>query len=205
MTTKVISVDFDHQSIFRQLQRFSRKQVPFATSVALNETVQDVEVTLVKELPRWFTIRSQWTAKGIRTKRATKNLLEAEVGTRDPYMARQAIGGTKTPTKSKAIGVPVRARRTPQSRIGPGRFPGVLGKKKGTFIRRTKSGTAAMFMPTRTRTRKKRKLRLMYYLVKRVEVPQRWPFEDTFTRVVKQEWRRNMAFAFKRALRTARR
>ena len=54
--------------------------------------------------------------------------------------------------------------------------------------------------------RKRRpRLRLMYYLLDRIKVPQRWDLEGTVRAVAAREWAGNMRRAFKRRLARGRR
>jgi hypothetical protein len=213
-----VDVTFDLAQFSRELLRFTRDQVPFATSLALNATIFDARDQLVEDLPKTFTIRSNWTEKGMKVEKATKKFLIAVVGSTRDYMALQATGGTKQ-ANTKKLGLPVKARPTQESRITPSKFPGRI-IAKGGFVNRNAPGLAdkrpaAVFAavkkrPSRGEGKRKRKssrpkLRLMYYLVDSVDVPQRWDLEKTLNEVAAREWVPNMRRAWRRALRSRRR
>jgi hypothetical protein len=217
--TGTIEIAFDFSGMERSFKRFSKRQVPFVIASALTETVVDTQFKLRGDLPKMFTIRNNWTAKGIRTKAAHKGRLVAVVGSVDRYMQQQTTGETKKST-SKALGVPVKARFRPTTKLTQGKWPGKMFDKRKGFIAKTKSGTSALFVPVKPRKRKSsnqakrrrkggrkriRRLKLMYYLKDSVRVKPRWPLEQTLRRVAAKEWVGNLAIGWRRALATARR
>lgn len=213
MATKLISVDFDIDRVRRELHKFTRRQVPFATARSLNGVVIEAQSQLRKGLAEYFTVRSTWVARGIITNRATKANLVAAIGSRDDFMQKQAEGGEKN--RGHQIGVPVKARRTKRTKITRGKFPRAL-LDKGAFVKKTKGGTDAVFMPVTPRKRRavkvrrrkrrtKRRLKLMYYLVDSVTIPKRWPFLKEVATIVDHEWPVIMRREWRHALRTMRR
>ena len=197
-------VSFDGARFRRAANAKIDRQIPFAFSLALNETIEDVQGELIDDLPSTFTIRSKWTAKGIRIKGATKKRLIAVVGSRDSYMALQATGGTYSRYGDfRKHAVPVRARRNKASKTPRSRWPSAL-IAKGAFIADFGSGSA-VWMATKHKNPKRRKLRLMYRLVDSITVPQRWDLEGTLRKVVRREWRGNVARGLRQALQTRRR
>lgn len=216
----IVQVDFDAAFFRRQVNGFRKRQIPFAMAQALNWTIEEAREELQGDLSMTFTIRNKRTEQGIRTARATKKKLGAVVGSLDDYMRRQAVGDEKRAQKGKQ-GVPVQARKNPKTRLTPGKWPGaVLGKRKGAFVREGSGGVDLIMVPLRPRRRKagksrrrrgrrKRKsrgrLKLMYLMKRTIQVPERWPLEETLDKVARKRWVPNMAKSWKRALATARR
>lgn len=185
------------------LQRFFRdieRQIPFAMSLALNQTAADVQERLRAELDRHFTIRSPWTAKGIQVQRSTKRDLRAVIGSRDEYMARQALGGVKTAQGGKLVGIPVGVRKRRSDKTPRSKWPGAMAKRKNVYIAET-SGGPAMFR--KVGRGNKARTELLYLLRPEVKVEPEWPFLDTVEQVVEEKWASNAEKALARALKTA--
>jgi len=220
----IVEVDFNAAAFTRDVRSFTSKQGPFVIARALTWTVQDTQDELVGDLPSTFTIRSGWVQKGIRIRPATKRRLGAIIGSIDDFMRRQAVGDIKEPDASVGdhLGVPVKARKTPQTKITPGLWPSRLIAKRRTFSRPAKSGSGRVLFQvlgrrkkrkgtktrrrakSRTRARKER-LRLLYILAPKVHVPKRWPLEATLRKVARKRWAPNMRKSWKMALRSRRR
>jgi hypothetical protein len=196
----VFEVSFDAALFRREANQKIKRQIPFAFSLALNETIEDIREELIDDLPESFTIRSDWTKKGIRTKRSTKKNLVAVVGSKDSYMAEQVSGGTR----QKKQAVPIQARPRETSKTPRSKWPKALIARKGGFIADFGSGPA-VYVPSRHRDPRQRRLRLMYRLVDEIKIPKRWPLETIFRRVVGRDWAKNVTRALKRALRSRRR
>lgn len=202
----IVGVRWDPTKLRQGTNEFMRRQVPYAMATALTWTVEDTKEQLIEELPRTFTIRSRWTAQGIRVKPATKQRLGAHVGSIDPYMAEQTVGAIKVGTRAS---VPIGARSRPQARTSPARWPGAL-IKKGAFVIPIGGGQSIVFkrLKGRKRTSGKRKrgrLKAMWLLARRVKVEPRWELEGTLRRVAGQRWTSNMRQAWRRARATRRR
>lgn len=195
-----VEVDFNVDKFKRELRSFTRRQVPFASSLALNMTMYDTLDELRDELPKHFTIRSSWTARGfVPSHRASKTEQWATWGHRDDFMLRQAEGGTKQHAKGR-VAVPVKARRTERSRITPRSFPAAF-EKRGAFER-----NGALYIPVggrrkRRRGKSGRRLKMLYVFSTSIQVPQRYPFDDIVERTVARLWPQNMQHAWNRALR----
>ena len=110
-----INIDFDISQARRKLDSVQRKQLPFATSVALNETATEVAKQLTKQMDRYIDRPTPFTKMAFLTragkfkgKRARKTDLVAIVQAdkkQNEYLTFQVFGGTRTPQK-KAILVP---------------------------------------------------------------------------------------------------
>ena len=102
------------------------KQVRFAAAKALTRTAQAAQAEVKRQLPKRFTIRTNWVPNGIRIRPANTSTLSASVLVMNRFMALQETGGDKTSPFGEALGVPVGARPTPQSVTRPSKFPGAL-------------------------------------------------------------------------------
>jgi hypothetical protein len=79
-----------------QISAVAKKQVPYATAVALTAVASKARDQIKAELPHEFTIRRPWTASGIRAERALKRdwpHTKSRVGSVDPYMVDFEKGG----------------------------------------------------------------------------------------------------------------
>jgi hypothetical protein len=90
---------------FEQGLRFvPREQMPFAVSLALNRTAQDVKQSLVSEIGRVFDRPNPFTLNSVRIRPATKTKLEVEIWLKDDmeggiapshYLGPQVFGGDR--------------------------------------------------------------------------------------------------------------
>ena len=115
----------------RGLNRFNeamRDQLPFATAVALTRTAAQAKDEVIKELPRHFIIRNQFTKRGIMSERAEKRdwpHSKATVGSISKYMVVQESGGSKSPT-GKAFSIPKGIRASDQRLVPRSKWPGKI-------------------------------------------------------------------------------
>lgn len=199
----MISIRVDTSKVEHALEG-AAKQIPFATARALTLTAQAAQAELRSALDQDFTIRNEWASKGIRIVPARKSSLQAEVGSRDRFMALQAEGGVKEGKGGGAVAVPVEARPSPKSITRPSRWPGKLldGGKARAFKADLPGPTVAVFKVKGKGSR--RTLSLMHLLVRQVQVPKRWPFADRVEAAASKAWPELAARAVAEALATAR-
>lgn len=108
----MIKLDFDLSDFEVGLNRLEHKQMPFASSVALNRTVMDVKQNTTRRLSKDIDRPTPFTQRGIFTRPSTKTRLVAEVGFKDiqaGYLQYLSEGGTRRPN-GRAIVVPVGMR-----------------------------------------------------------------------------------------------
>lgn len=175
----MIRLDIDARDAGRVLGWLHR-QTRFAAALALTRTAQDAKAEIVAELPRRFTIRTGWLAKGIRIRPATKANLVATVLSLDHFMALQETGGAKTPRQGGRLGVPIGARPTPSAVTRPGIFPGALMRRGRSYV--IDEGERVLMFRRAGHGRRSRS-ELMYVLRPSVAVEPRFGFRDTVTRV----------------------
>jgi len=109
----MISVKSNIDQVVKGLSKVQRKQVPFATSVALNDTAFGLQKEIKRQMPKKLDRPTPWTISGVQVKKSTKKKLVAVVymagadglpkqnADRNKYMKYQVNGGTRTPKKSK--------------------------------------------------------------------------------------------------------
>jgi len=125
-------------NVLKIMGRFSR-QVPFATSVALNNLAGEIQKEEVSGIQKTFTLRKNWwkprTAMGVNIQFSNKSKLETHIFTRAPFMVKQEYGGIKTP-KGKHIAIPERkALNVADNKVIPqGKRPQQILTRPRTFI-----------------------------------------------------------------------
>lgn len=184
----------------KRLGKLKRKQLPFAEALALTQTAADAQKAVRKTLPKRFTIRSPWLARGIRTVKATKKRLFSKVFSRDSFMFDQEHGGTRTP-RGQTFAIPRGIRRNKRSPVTRAQRPGVILNKPNVFIGKTRTNKPAVFR----RVGKMGRLTLLFFLhVGPVKIKPRFGMADTVRKTAKKNWKKNFGKAFARAIRTAR-
>lgn len=184
------------------------KQATFATSVALYDTAVDVKNALIEDLPKSFTIRNGWVAKGIRIKPTSSKAIrktgagmagmQVEVGTVDAFMQYQELGGVKQPKrKAKRLAIPV---RNPQSEIiDKKKWPKALLGKPGSKFFMWERADGRLFVFQRL-TRARYPIKLKYSFAESVKIPPRWNMRKTANEVVAKNYQDNFKRAFEHAL-----
>lgn len=109
----MISVKSNIADVTKRLSKIQRKQIPFATSVALNDTAFGLQKEIKRQMPQKLDRPTPWTISGVQVKKSTKKNLTAVVymagadglpkqnADRNKYIKYQVNGGTRTPKKSK--------------------------------------------------------------------------------------------------------
>lgn len=93
-----ISVRGDFKKMIKHLNNLQRKHIPFATSLALNETAKKVKEAEVAEMRRVFRNPSRFTLNAMFIRRASKTRLVAVVelkGGQAHYLHPQIHGGPR--------------------------------------------------------------------------------------------------------------
>ncbi len=180
----------------RFLSRVEKKQVPFATSRAINDTAVDAQKSIQAAIPHIFDNRKKWWLKqqptGIKIKFSNKTRLTASIFTNAPFAELQEKGGIKTPKSGGVIAVPTAKVAKRYRKAGGARqllqsSDKIFSTKKGIFKKRGKSSITTMFVYTKT-----------------ANVRRRFGFARIAEKVVKRKFNRNFATRLQQALRTAR-
>lgn len=180
------------------LDDIQKKQIPFATSLALNKTGQAINAAMVANSDKKFILRNTWTAKGWQMNASSKRNLSMEVGSVRAYMERQEDGGTFA-ANGKSFALPKAVRPDVTKIVRRTKFPSKLLGKKGYFIKRTRYGTAALF-----KANKDNSLTMMFALERQIKIKPRLDFDKTSNALAIRRYPVEFDKAFEMALRTAR-
>ena len=192
-----LSLKHDVAKLRRTLALWERKQLPFATSRALNDAAFAVRKhTVERAWPEAVDVKKRSFARSaFRVKTSSKVKLRAEVFARhgSEIFERQARGGIQIPYGSH-LAIPTTNALTPTGRI-----------RRAAVIR----GNTRMFKARFGRTlglwtRNRKGLQLMYHLVPRVRTPKSFRFYEDAERVAVKTFRRQIRKRLREALRTAR-
>jgi hypothetical protein len=151
-----LNVSADLDDLKRKLSRVERDQLPFATSMAINNVAVDVANAITKQMERYldnptpFTLKAYQSRLGtFKGKRATKKSLVAiiEPGQiQAEYLKFQIAGGVRTPKQSMIL---VPTKQSPLNRYGnlsrANRKRLVDGKGKFFSVGRKENRTPAIY------------------------------------------------------------
>lgn len=192
MLTLDITSNID--AVERGASDFFRSQVPFATSVAINESLKDVRRRIIGSTwPSAFTVRNKrFPGVVFKMKFSTKRHLEAELFDqlgRD-YLDRHTTGGVKRASGGSRLAIPLNVARSGTGRIPKNRKPRAITGKKSTRVVRGKTGNDLIV------ERFKGKTVVRYVLAPSAKIEKSFRFyedaADTFERVISGHWSRAM-------------
>lgn len=178
------------------------KQTLFGTAVGLTQTAKDGQKAVQQNLPAHLTIRNRWAEVGpyaIKIKPATKNDLQAVIGTNADFIIPHVTGQDKT-ARGGNVAVPTEnVRRNKRLIIQKGQRPKGLGAK--AFVIQTRKGPVLVQRITRG---KNKGLRVLYGLEKKVRIRKQPIFHEPIEKVLKANLNRNVAAGIARAFATMR-
>jgi hypothetical protein len=195
---QAIHVEVKNRDALYALDALARRQIPFATAVALTRTAIEARDAVRMQAKERFTIRTPWVLKGIQAKSADKRSLTAHVIARDDFMALQEEGGVKE-ARGKALGVPVEARNPKTLVTRPSKWPGALLRRKRKFF----TGQVKGNVPAVFRRDEDGGLTLFYTLRPRVSIKPRFGMVEKVREVVTSRYAALFAEAFAQARKTA--
>lgn len=211
-----VSVKAEIEQAMRQLQTLAEaRQFRFSVAKAITNTAYDVQQEVRKNMSDRFTLRRQWIVQGIRVDKATKDSLTATVYSKDTFMGRQEVGGTKVPKFDKHLAIPMRAvRRYKSGMINPADLPSNLGQaefsvKRGKQMATRRGAGGSVFkLVSNGRTflcrRRNGQVELLYMLVPNAQVHKRLGLGDDAKKIVRLKFSQNLKDALEFAMRTAR-
>ena len=127
--------------VVKGLSRIQRKQIPFATSVAINDTAFGLQKQIKRQMPQKLDRPTPWTVSGVLVRKSKKTDLEAfvymagarglpkESADRNQYIKYQVNGGTRHPKKTK---IPVPTKNLKLNKYGnmpKGKVKSLLAKR----------------------------------------------------------------------------
>lgn len=188
----------------------ARKQLPFASSVALTRTARDCADAIRADAPKRFRLRSQWIVKGIGSTRALKidwPHPRASVyagwhprqNRTDDFLELQEAGGRKRPKRGRFVYIPMRGvRRLQSDKISKAnRAWTLIGNNKARedfehrVVRRTGKAQGAIG-----------RLNQLYLMRKSVDIHPRFGLQRTVKAAFAANYRRRFFVALDDAIKT---
>ena len=144
-----LEIKTDIDKFTKSLHELAGDQLPWATTLALNSLAKSAQSDLKHELRRVFTIRNQYVPNSIRIQRAQKKdwpRISASVGSINPFMVNQVLGGEKkAKDQATPLGAPLAARAVKANMIPSSLWVRKLkSKKRGYFAITTANGKRLM-------------------------------------------------------------
>ena len=209
----MIDIEFDGRDLERFLGQFS-KQMPFAISTAINETLKDGQRAQRAHQRSTFTVRRpQFVDKAVKIKPfANKRTLEGSMlidppggQARADILAKFESGGRKQP-KRKHIAIPVGARKSRAGIVTRANRPKALNlTRKGKAVRGDKRTyvvpNVGIFQ--RKGKGKRSKSKMLYAFKGSVPIPRNLRFIRNFERIVERRFDGHMIAALNKAIATA--
>ena len=184
----------DLDKVIGNLNRFERKQLPFATSLALNTVAADAQKRSQRRMRIDLDKPTRFTLQGVAVKRSTKRKLESAVYIKEiqaEYLKYQVEGGTRRP-KNRAIVVPVKVRLNKFGNIPRRKIKALLTRDDVFVVRESKAAGIYQRM-------KSGKLKMLVAFEPKADYEKRFPFGD----IVIKEAQTRMAPALRQSLRRA--
>lgn len=204
-----VSLVSNVEEVMKGLSALQREQLPFAISLAVNDTAEAVANEITRQMPEYldrptpFTETTfQYRSGKFRGKRATKRTLTAVIeggAIQSKYLKFQIEGGTETP-KKRAIAVPT--KNATLNRYGniPNRKAGLI--KKPTQFSAEINGVAGIW--ERSQSKGVKKLKLIMAYEPSVQYEPRFPIYKIAEGIARNTFNRRFNVAMKKALATAR-
>jgi hypothetical protein len=212
----VTSIVFDGKKLIGEMTDLKEQQLPFAMSLAINNTAYELEKAIREGMQQRMTIRRSWVTNGVMVKKSTKRDLVAVVyiDEQRDFLNKFEDGDTKV-ARGSNIAIPIEARPSKSAVVDshlrpsalaliPHTTSGGLTQYKGdqrSWLMRLASGQMGIFQ----RVGKGLSYKILYLLKPSVPTPAILGFAENARRILAPAFQRNFAEAWKRALETARR
>ena len=193
-----------------------KEQIPFAASLALNNTIKGAQVFAIQGMRENFIIRRNWVTQEaakithFSNKHEDPMYARIQVGDKADFMNKFEGGGTKTSRSGRNVAVPIMARPSRAGLISVSLRPknlnlhavgGAIRGDQRTFIMTTGGGRQGIFQRTGPG---KRDYILLYWLTPSVPIPASLHFEARVAEAVGRLWVQEFERAFEQAMATAR-
>jgi hypothetical protein len=179
------------------------RQIPFATSLAINRLAKASRQDQTEGIFDRFTVRrTAYLRNSVRMRGSTKRDLRAELSIRDPFLVQHEEGGIRRPgdvydsivnpvgPTQRRVGV-IRGRNTPRAAL----------RSRRAFVAKTASGKTAIF---RRRGKKRAPIDLLFVLEEQTKLTPRLQFQSTVEKRVSRDWESEFGKALREAYRTRR-
>ncbi len=212
--TASVKIKINMKRVTRFMSDVQRKQIPFATALAITNTLHIARKDVGKQLEKDIDRPVPWTKRGFRVDGAKKTTLTGRLfimPSQARYMHYQIEGGVRKP-KGQALALPPAKHRSGDVRRNKyGNIPKTQQARaqisKGAFSA-TINGVAGIWKaPKKTKTgkvRKGQKMKLMLAYEKQAVYRPRFRFYERGHNSIRVNWPREFNKAFARAMRTAR-
>lgn len=195
---KLINVSTNIKEVTKNLKRKEKKQIPFATMIAINDTLFQLRKEMGKQTVKKLDRPTPFTQRGFLVEKASKKNLKGMLYIRDEvakYLKYQIEGGIRTPNKKK-IGVPT-------GKANLNKYGNVPGAKKGYIKKKSQKILTIKDMTGVFEEHKDRTLSLMVAFKDRVVYPAIFPFYKIGQKFISSVFDKNFRKALDKALRTA--
>lgn len=187
-------------SFLRDLNRIQQRQVPFATSKAINTTIADCRKAIIRDIKyRQKSGRPWWNDRrqGVLRKFSNKRRLVGSVYT-NVYFVDYQTGGIKQPERSRYLAIP--SANVPKSYRRAGGAQKMARGKRKPFLA---PGSDGQLYVWRRKTKKRYPIEMLYSLDKKALVRTEAGVLSGFLRVANKTASRRFNRHFERALRQA--
>jgi len=199
--TVQVSVKLDVSKVKRYLSNVEKKQIPFASAQALNDTQFDNRQNMVKAVSVDLDRPTPFTKRGFRVIKASKRKLWADLEIppdRLKYMRYQIFGGTRLP-RSRVIIIGTGKRNQYGNTRGMRNLRNTLLNRAGHFEGESRNGTAGIW-----KYQKRKGVTLVAIYVDKAQYRPRFNFFKHARRVTNARFVPNFNRRLKQALLTAR-
>ena len=193
-----ISVKYKSRELERGLDSIQRRQVPFATSQALNDTAADGMKFVRFMMPRHLDRPTPFTVKGILFGRSNKRNLTSFVFVKSVvwrYLKYQILGGTRI--NRGGVAVPARGKKL-------NKYGNIPGKRTGLVKGKDYLAKKGRILGVWRDKGKKKRSQLQVLIADKATYRPILPFKKLVKRVVDKRFVGHWNKRMKAALRTAR-
>ena len=197
----------DMRKLQQSLTEFQKKQLPFATSVALNQVASLGQKAALRSMSRNLDKPTPFTKRGLRITRSTKTRLMSEVYIQEiqaAYLQYQVEGGTRRP-KSRALIVPVQQRVNQYGNLPRNKVKQLLARNDVFVVHsRNRDGRSRELSSGIYQRMKTGRLKMLVAFETKAKYSKRYPFEASVVDEVNRYLVPVFRQSFARALATAR-
>lgn len=191
----MFNVKGDMKPITKHLKKVQKKQIPFASAQAINETLKQVVKAEQAQMHKKLDKPTPFTVKAFKIRYAKKHALYGEVVIKPAqwkYLKYQIDGGTRT----GKIGVP-----TKQAKLN--KYGNIPGRRKG-LVKGKKQYMTSTGVWERSGGKSNPKSTLVVSFKSSVTYNKRFPFYKIADGVARSQFQKNFQRSIKRAIATAR-
>lgn len=187
------------KALERDLSDAARNQLPFAASLAINDTLGDIKRNEEKGIAKRFDRPTPFTRKAVGLKRSTKRRLTGAAFIKDAqaeYLETQETGGERRP-KGRALVVPVEQRRNKYGNLPRGAVGRLLANPKVFATRPGSRLPGGIYR--RTGGKRNPRLRMLVAFEAVTRYAPRFRFIETARKTAEAQFARRFRSAFARA------